>query len=50
MLNATALQKNPKLYVFLPLFYTVWSDSVLTPSELASIEGLIRSQLWLSEE
>ena len=38
------------MYVFLPLLYTVWSDTVLTPSEVATLEGLIRSQVWLSED
>jgi acyl-CoA oxidase len=50
MLNSDYLQKNPKLYIFLPLFYTVWSDRVLTPSELATLEGFIRSQQWLTDE
>lgn len=49
MLLSSELKKNPSLYVFLPLFYTVWYDAVLTPSEIATIEGLIKSQGWLSE-
>jgi acyl-CoA oxidase len=36
--------------VFLPLFYTVWEDAVLTPSEIYTIEGLINSQTWLKKE
>lgn len=49
MLSSKQLQDNPSLYVFLPLFYTVWYDAVLTPSEIAAIEGLITNQSWLTE-
>ena len=49
MLHSPYLQANPSLHVFLPLFYTVWSDAILTPSEIATIEGLINSQGWLSK-
>jgi acyl-CoA oxidase len=50
MLSSKQLAANPSLYVFLPLFYTVWYDAVLTPSEIAAIEGLIKSQSWLTED
>ena len=50
MLGSKQLKDNPSLYVFLPLFYTVWYDAVLTPSEIAAIEGLISSQPWLTED
>ncbi|HCW06782.1 MAG TPA: acyl-CoA oxidase [Cytophagales bacterium] len=50
MLQSTQLKSNPSLFVFLPLIYTVWSDAVLTPSESATLEGLIESQPWLSAE
>ena len=49
MLNSNQLKNNPSLYVFLPIFYTVWSDAVLTPSEISTIEGLVNSQAWLTE-
>ncbi|MBS1555569.1 MAG: acyl-CoA dehydrogenase family protein [Bacteroidetes bacterium] len=49
MLHSPYLQANPSLHVFLPLFYTVWSDAILTPSEIATIEGLINSQGWLTK-
>lgn len=49
MIQSTYLKSNPNLYVFVPLFYTVWSDAILTPSEVATLEGLIRSQQWLTE-
>lgn len=50
MLHSPQLKSNPSLFVFLPLFYTVWSDAILTPSEMATIEGLINSQQWLSKD
>ncbi len=50
MLQSTQLKSNPNLYVFLPIFYTVWSDSVLTPSEVVTLEGLINSQSWITPE
>ena len=50
MLGSKQLDSNPSLYVFLPLFYTVWYDAVLTPSEIAAIEGLIKSQAWLNDD
>lgn len=50
MLHAPLLKQNPNLYVFLPILYTVWSDAVLTPSEIATLQGLIESQAWLTNE
>ena len=49
MLSSQQLKDNPSLYVFLPIFYTVWSDAVLTPSEISTIEDLVVSQSWLTE-
>ena len=50
MLASPLLKKNTDLYVFLPILYTVWSDAVLTPSEIATLQGLIESQAWLNED
>jgi acyl-CoA oxidase len=50
MLQSQQIKNNPDLLVFLPLLYTVWSDAVLTPSEIATIEGLLRSQQWLTKD
>jgi acyl-CoA oxidase len=50
MLQSKQLHANPGLYLFLPIFYVVWSDSVLTPSELKVLHNAINSQKWLSEE
>ncbi|MCU0397246.1 MAG: acyl-CoA dehydrogenase family protein [Cyclobacteriaceae bacterium] len=50
MIDSNYLKSNPNLFVFLPMFYTVWSDAVLTPSELATLEGFIRNQDWLSQD
>ncbi len=41
---------NPNLYVFLPILYLVWSDAVLTPTEVKALRDLIDNQGWLSEE
>src|SRR5882762_8111754 len=50
MINSQPVKNNPNLYVFLPIFYMVWSDAVLTPSELATIRSLINHQAWLNDE
>ncbi len=50
MLESSLLKKNPDLFVFLPILYTVWSDAVLTPSEIATLQGLIASQAWLNTD
>lgn len=49
MLKSPLLAANPNLHVFLPLFYIVWSDAVLTPTEVKAIKGLIDGQGWLTE-
>src|SRR5689334_14018585 len=48
MLQSAEIKSNPNLYVFLPILYTVWSDAVLTPSELRSMQGFIEKQDWLT--
>jgi acyl-CoA oxidase len=40
---------NLKLRAFLPLFYLVWSDDLLTQNEFATLQKFILSQNWLSE-
>jgi acyl-CoA oxidase len=50
MLNNPLLESNPNLYVFLPIFYTVWSDAVLTPSEIKAIQEMINEQAWLNAD
>jgi acyl-CoA oxidase len=49
MLQSKQLKDNASLYVFLPIFYTVWSDAVLTPSEIATLEGLVNNQHGLPQ-
>ena len=49
MIQSDLVKANPNLLVFVPVFYTVWSDAILTPSEIATLEGLIQSQAWLTE-
>lgn len=50
MIHSEELQKNPKLYIFLPLYYTLWADSVLTPTEIKEMQKLISSQKWLQNQ
>ncbi|MFA9186966.1 acyl-CoA dehydrogenase [Flavobacterium sp. FBOR7N2.3] len=42
--------KNTKLQAFIPLFYIVWSDDLLTKKEFATLQSFIDSQDWLSAE
>ncbi len=50
MIGAPQTRSNPNLLVFLPMFYTVWSDTVLTPTELQSLRETIDAQDWLTAE
>ncbi len=50
MLQSTYFKKNPKLYIFLPLYYTLWSDLTISPNEMAVMEDLIQKQNWLNDE
>jgi len=50
MLHSPLLKKNPNLFIFLPLLYTVWEDAVLTPSEIKVIHNLILQITWLKQE
>ena len=42
--------ENLKLKAFIPLFYLVWSDDLLTKKEFLTLQDFIVSQLWLSAE
>ena len=50
MLITPVFQRNPDLYIFLPLFYTVWADTILTPNEVSVMQSLIGKQEWLNPE
>jgi acyl-CoA oxidase len=50
MINTPQINANPALFVFLPIFYIVWSDAVLTPTEISSLHEMIRRQDWLQED
>lgn len=50
MIHSGPFKNNPTLYAFLPIFYMVWADAVLTPSELENMRSLIDRQMWLSDE
>ncbi len=47
MLDHPTFRKNPGLYVFIPILYSVWRDEVLTPREVAALRGLIEGQDWI---
>src|SRR5690348_5093758 len=47
MIHSKNLQDNPNLFVFLPIFYVAWSDTVLTPAEISTLQNLIEGQSWL---
>lgn len=42
--------ENSRLKSFIPLFYLVWSDDLLTQKEFVTLQEFIRSQNWLSKE
>lgn len=42
--------KNTPLQAFIPLFYIVWSDDLLTHKELTVLQEFIDAQDWLSAE
>lgn len=42
--------KNSKLQAFIPLFYLVWSDDLLTQKEFTTIQEFINNLIWLSPE
>jgi acyl-CoA oxidase len=48
MIRSKHFEQNPGLFVFVPLFYTVWSDTVLTPSEIKTLQQLIQQQSGLT--
>ena len=48
MLRSEHLTHNPRLYIFIPLYYSLWADNVLTPIEDAAMRRLIEGQDWLS--
>lgn len=50
MTNSPQAKNNPRLLVFLPVLYTVWSDAVLTPGEIKNLNALIDKQTWLTGE
>lgn len=47
---ATTLDIQSRLSVFIPLYYSVWADAVLTPSEVKVVEDMIHTQSWLTDE
>ena len=41
--------QNPKLNAFIPFFWIVWSDDLLTQHEFSTLKNFINAQDWLSE-
>lgn len=42
--------ENSKLKAFIPVFYLVWSDDLLSQKEFVTLQEFILSQSWLSEK
>jgi acyl-CoA oxidase len=42
--------KDTKLQAFIPLFYLVWSDDLLTEKEFVTLQKFINAQDWFSPE
>ncbi|MEM7372266.1 MAG: acyl-CoA dehydrogenase [Bacteroidota bacterium] len=41
---------HPNVLAFLPILYMAWSDDMLTPTEVATVNQMIADQSWLGEE
>ena len=48
MLSSPLFANNPSLYVFLPIYYVVWCDAILTPTEVKAIQKMVDGQPWLT--
>ncbi|GGB66323.1 acyl-CoA oxidase [Flavobacterium suaedae] len=40
---------NPKLSLFIPVFYVVWEDDILTKEEFKTLNSFINDQEWLTK-
>jgi acyl-CoA oxidase len=49
MLQSEFIKNNPDLYLFLPVLYVIWSDALLTPSEMEAVHKAISNQRWLTD-
>lgn len=50
MIQSPEFKNNPKLYLFLPMYYLLWADLTVTPSEIRVMEDLLDKQKWLSDK
>ncbi|MBK6263937.1 acyl-CoA dehydrogenase family protein [Marivirga sp. S37H4] len=50
MIHSAEFKNNPKLYLFLPMYYLLWADLTVTPSEMKVMKKLLERQKWLSKE
>ena len=46
----TYIKDKPDLYVFLPVLYAAWADTLLTPSEISRLTAFIGTQSWLTKK
>lgn len=46
-MNTSPFKENPDLYVFIPVLYITWSDTVLSQQEADALNSLIKKQTWL---
>jgi acyl-CoA oxidase len=50
MIHSKLLKANPNLFVFLPIYYIVWSDSLLSPYEVELLRAMLAQQPWLKPD
>ncbi len=50
MIHSEQLKNNPKLFLFLPMYYALWADSILTSVEKQTMNSLLENQKWLTDE
>lgn len=50
MIHSEELKKNPSVYLFLPIYYALWADSILTQAEQDTLNTLLKSQKWLAQD
>ncbi|MFY0606970.1 MAG: acyl-CoA dehydrogenase family protein [Cyclobacteriaceae bacterium] len=50
MIDSSYFENKPELLTFLPIFYMVWADAILTPSEIIKLQEIIARQDWITED
>lgn len=49
MTSGTAFKEEPRLFIFLPLIYTLWQDGEISASERTLLLDAMSSQSWLKD-